>query len=1473
MVVRLSDIRSGQRDAGERAESKPRRLVRLQDLRSSNAKPSDSSSSLAGIRTKEDGEAYARSQQARAKREQEQGVKSYERPTDKGALGNSRLAPVLSAQLGDTLDALTFGLTDKLTDKAETFIRGDRERTAEEQKAGQITSIAGTIGAGAGAYRAAAAATKPLARQLPQLAERAAGPIAARVSPQAAALTRIGAQSVGRGAGMAATGAAAGALYQAPIEATEEMFGKNDQTIRQRLADIGESATIGAILDPAIEGYLGVASSLRRDPLKDEIRSFIRKTEAPAQAEDVMSAHPAGRNVRTTKPTTAAAADPGAELAGNFRRYERIQQEYNDAVEQQYQYLKQSMAERGGVQQGNVIRNADGEVVDRVGRISSNPRWYRDFFAETGRQPTDKDLRQLAERHVKEGFADDTAGNIPPWRPPDIEDIDSELASIREALETTTAPAERAALEQVAATLENSRGVVRQQLPEGVQGRVRGGGGEAPLQPTTSAAVVQQASARPGATVQRSQNKSDAILFREPNPDADVKPIARREVAKNISKRFGIPIRTGRMGKSKGAAGIYKVRPEVVRTELHHDIDTYAHELGHHLDKQHGLQDAATEAELLNLLQTNGTINVSAYKPDELHAEGVAEYLRLYLTDPDIAQRVAPRFTQLLAQKLPDDIKMKLSETQHDIARWIDQGYAEQFRSQVNRTGKDIDRTFSDRVDKTYTALFDKLYPIAQAERAVSGSKALGDATESAYKKARLALGAPKKAQLVLQPLRDTLKKLDRFGYSMKDLGDYAAAKHAQELEAQGIQSGFSTKQIDAVLNKYGTPEMQALQQDLVAYNDRLLDMLVEGEILSADAVQAMRDKYKDYVPFYRFFEEDMTSGLGGGKGFADLANPVKRMKGSSRDIIDPLESMIKNTFAVVNAVEKNKVGLELARLSNIEGAGRWIEKLDGAAPVKSENIVTVYQGGKRVQYQLDPELYRAVKALDEDSANVLVKLLSVPASMLRAGATLTPEFMLRNPIRDQFQAFVVSEFGYNPLIDLPRGLFYVLRGKLGKNGDAIYNQWVESGGGYGNMLSLDRNYLREQLKHLRNERSPWAKLTVPFNPKNWMRWLQAASELSEEATKVGEFARGVRKGVSPEEAAFQSRDLMDFGRVGTNVRQVNRVISFLNANIQGKDRIARAFKDHPLRTTIRAIEGITVPALAVYGWNKWNSNEKQQETLRNAPQWLRDTFFLVSVPGTDVVARIPKPFDLAPVFANLPENIMRWLDDNDPQGAGEFAKSAAIDMLKIPYMMTGLTPIIENATNYSFFTGGPIVPARDQDLLPEDQYGVNTSLTARTIGQALGYSPYKVDNFIRGYGAGLGRYATSGTDALLELAGAGQLPPTEQKHVSEWPVINAFTVDSTGGGKVMDDFYKQLDKATQQSKSNEKNGRPDPELDRALKMLQTASRDIGQMRKQQRSVQGSYEMQPAEKREHLDMLDERMRERARRVLEILNER
>src|SRR3990167_4374576 len=325
----------------------------------------------------------------------------------------------------------------------------------------------------------------------------------------------------------------------------------------------------------------------------------------------------------------------------------------------------------------------------------------------------------------------------------------------------------------------------------------------------------------------------------------------------------------------------------------------------------------------------------------------------------------------------------------------------------------------------------------------------------------------------------------------------------------------------------------------------------------------------------------------------------------------------------------------------------------------------------------------------------MITNILSKPASLLRAGATLTPEFSLRNPMRDVVQAFVVSKSGFNPIADFGAGLIQTIsKGKL-------YKDWIDNLGAYGNVMSMDRNVHRQALEKVLKE--PVSKKFVNIvTGRSLIRALRYITDTTESATKVGEYRAALRKGVSKEEASYRSRDIMDFARAGSGVRQANKMVAFLNANIQGKSKLIRAIKENPAGTITRAFTAVTLPTVGIFALNKQFANETQRETIANAPDWMRNSFWLMAIPGTDVVARIPKPFDLATIFSNLPERALDYVYENDKEAFDGFVRRAMKES-SVPTQISGLVPFIEGITGRSFFRESDIVPQREQGLQFKD--------------------------------------------------------------------------------------------------------------------------------------------------------------------------
>ena len=927
--------------------------------------------------------------------------------------------------------------------------------------------------------------------------------------------------------------------------------------------------------------------------------------------------------------------------------------------------------------------------------------------------------------------------------------------------------------------------------------------------------------------------------------------VKRRDIIKFLDDKLNVPIRTGRF-KQK-ALGIFKIKPEVVRTRMANDLPVISHEVGHYLDKQLGLANPAFDSELMAL---GSKTSRSSYTPGQVRKEGVAEFMRLFLTDEQAARQAAPKYFNMFEQKIKasPEIEEALRKAQQDIYTWYNQPAKARVLGSMSISEKEQKKTTLGRL---YSLFIDEIDPL----KSVSKMSGTLTAEKDPYKLAWIGRGWVGKAETLLNKgvldangnkignsLKEILKPVEK---NLDDFRAYAVAKHAQEINSYGMKSGLTDADIAEVLQN-SPAEYQQVLDELVKYQDNLLEMLADAGVISRGSITSMRQKYPNYVPFYRSFADDPNAAIGFlGKGYANLRSPVKKMTGSDRDILDPLESIIKNTYLFSNIAAKNKVGQAVAELANTtEGIGRLVEKVEGARSGK-ENVLDVWNNGELEHYQVQPDLYRAITSLDQESANLVIKLMSYPAQALRAGAVLSPDFMVRNPARDQFSAFINSKYGYLPIVDLVRGVFHTLKK------DDLYWQWLDSGGGMSTMVSMDRDYMQQGLKKILRK-SMGDRVKSLGSIQTYLEPLRYLSELMEQGTRLGEFRKGIKSGASPFEAALSSRDVtLDFARAGSKMKNWNRISAFLNASVQGMDKMVRQFDPRnpkqALSSMVKTVTAITLPSVLLYGLNK--DDPRYQEL----PQWEKDLFWII--PTEKHLYRVPKPFELGVLFGSIPERVLSYIETQDPEafkGLGETLKTFIPNILP-----TAANPALENKANYSFFRDRPIVPQREQKLPAEMQYGPQTTEAAKAVGKALNVSPRKVENAVQGYTGGLGMYALKAGNLL-----PNNNPKKPALSVEEYPVLKSFMQKPYVSSQSVEDFYNELDKMEKQySKQKETGERQEGFNMGQLRKLRRVSQQLSDIRKRERQIQDSKTLSPQQKKQQLDIISKNEMNKVRAAL------
>jgi hypothetical protein len=923
------------------------------------------------------------------------------------------------------------------------------------------------------------------------------------------------------------------------------------------------------------------------------------------------------------------------------------------------------------------------------------------------------------------------------------------------------------------------------------------------------------------------------------------KIIKRSEIAKEITEKFGFALRTG---KYKGKAiGIYKVGKEIIRIKSG-NIQTLAHEIGHYIDEKFPgvFSSNIKNSELKPLLEEYGKENVNKHK------EAFSEFLRFYIAEPNKAKSKAPIFYKSFEkslEKLPE-VKEAILTMQQDYQRWLSMPSVSKVLSQISEKEQQegIGEKISGTIEKIYESTLDDLYPIKKyVELAKKEGIEIPD-EENPYVLARVQKGFTSKANVFLEKgtfnkkfwvykngkatpvftgkgLRQILNPIAKKKGGLQDLSVYLISKRAVDLNKRDIMTGISTidannaiKELEA---KY--PEFNQASKDIYDFQDAVLEYGKQSGLYDDKFLETIKEKNKNYVPFYRVME-DLQSGGYFGKGYGNVGKKIKRIKGSEKEIINPLESIVKNTYVILEAADRNSIALSMYDLSKKNAElGKMFEEIpspmskvasvsveelkntfgDGVLSTMSEedqnkvlnifrpsafisakeNITSVLVNGKPKYFQVDPDLYRSMMATEREDMGVIMKILSTPAQWLRAGSILAPEFVIRNPLRDLTTAWVYSRYGFVPLVDNAKAIASMIKR------DDIYYLWKMGGGEQAALTSLDRTSLKGSFEEIAK-----GKQFTDFI-KNPVEALRILSEISEKMNRIPEAAKAIKLGKSPIEAAYASRDItLDFAKGGTTGRAINRIIAFWKAWALGWEKLYQNMKLRPVQTTTKAVMAITLPSILL-----WLANH-DDERYKEIPQWQKDMFWIIMT--DDKIYRIPKPFELGLIFGSIPERFLDFMYDKDPKAIKELVQTILFEQAP-GVVPTALEPLIENWSNYDFFTKRQIVSDSLSSLPAFAQYNTSTSETAKILGEKVGLSPLMIDNIWNGYTSSLGKYGIDAIDSILVHTGIAKIPTEPTKRPEDTAILRAFLVKPPIGSnsESVNTFYDKLNEYQQGEK------------------------------------------------------------------------
>lgn len=659
-------------------------------------------------------------------------------------------------------------------------------------------------------------------------------------------------------------------------------------------------------------------------------------------------------------------------------------------------------------------------------------------------------------------------------------------------------------------------------------------------------------------------------------------------------------------------------------------------------------------------------------------------------------------------------------------------------------------------------------------------------------------------------------------------------------------------------------------------------DFMLETGLISPEQHTAL-SRFKNYVPFFRegadldaeteAAYERFSEIFPAGKGFSGRNSGVEKFEGSARRTKNLVENIVNQSRKVMDSGYKNIAAyrslnlmreLDMAKYVRSDSVDAQVkiaemrraletegievgdisdEELLKKVPVEAylkitddsnDNIVSVRVNGTLRFYKVeDPELLVAVKNFGAEKVNVMWKLLTAPKNIMTQAITKTPEFAIRNFIRDTGSNTIL--FGGKTIAPY---LAHTAKNavKSAWNTADMQKVWAAGAGG-GAWYSVKAEDIAADFKD-GGKIQKIGKYTI--KPLKWLlnEYERRILMPSEQGNRISVMQKALENGASDMEAAFQYLDVMNFGMRGSGVwtgknewakgaftalHAIIRITPFLNARIQGLYKLWResgaqgakfnAGEEFALKERTRAFVQSLSKAVLLRGmmmasasmlyslYANSSTDDDGDKWFEKLPAHDKLNYWHIYL-GNNNILRIPKPFEIGYIFGTIPESITDALIQKRPQTAKVLWEGLTSQLEFDPLSNPVIDTVREQYWNKDSFTKRPIIQQSDKDLKPRYQYDPDTSATAKAVArvfEGVGLddswlaSPARIQNVIGNFLGGMTKYITAASDviveALTDIEGGTSRYARESatKRVYDWAVRNTKTMTTRNA----EDYYE----------------------------------------------------------------------------------
>ena len=646
------------------------------------------------------------------------------------------------------------------------------------------------------------------------------------------------------------------------------------------------------------------------------------------------------------------------------------------------------------------------------------------------------------------------------------------------------------------------------------------------------------------------------------------------------------------------------------------------------------------------------------------------------------------------------------------------------------------------------------------------------------------------------------------------------------------VTAEMSQKIVDQY--EYSSPKFMDYAKDIYDYMNYLRQQLVDNGVISQETADAWNEMYPHYVPIRRAGETGLKIDVPLDTNRTGVNAPVKKATGGNADILPLFDTMASRTLQTYKATAKNNFGVELKNTlgTTIENSNINIDEIIDSIDTP-ENLLqegkngkrptfTVFENGEKVTFEINDDMYDALKPLSNSSfLTKTITPLNVASNIHRGLLTeYNPVFMATNAIKDTQDMLLNSQHPVQSVMKIPEAHLQILKKGY------WYNEYMENGGEQNSYFDNETNTFKTENKGIHK------LLDMP--PFSTISKLNNYIEL---IPRLSEYIASREAGRSIEVS------MLDSARVTTNFRAggdltkfLNRNgATFLNASVQGamqqvrnvREAKANGLKGWANLATKFAIAGL--PAIILNSL-MWDDDEEYEELS----DYVKQNYYVVWKTDKGKFIRIPKGRTIA-VIQEAIQQVSNVATGNDEADLKSFLELVVSNLApNNPLEDNILAPIMQVKNNETWY-GEDLVPSRLQDLPSEEQFDESTDSLSKWLGSTglakkMDISPVKINYLLDQYSGGVG-------DVLLPmLTPEAESGDDTLKGNILAPLKSKFTTDNVMNNQNVSDFYKIADELT----TNAKKSTATDEDALKNKYFNTVKTELSELYAEKREIQNS---------------------------------